>query len=132
MELIVWKDEYSVGVAEFDEQHQGLIALINRLTEEGQRAGTIEGVLDALDRYVKEHFRAEEALMHAHQYEGLEEHRTQHKVFEEWLSAVKQTYRFTADGDVFAETVNAFLRNWLINHILRTDMDYKPVLAKRS
>lgn len=132
MELIVWKDEYSVGVAEFDEQHQGLIALINRLTEEGQRAGTIEGVLDALDRYVKEHFRAEEALMHAHQYEGLEEHRTQHEVFEEWLSAVKQTYRFTADGDVFGETVNAFLRNWLINHILRTDMDYKPVLAKRS
>ena len=132
MELIVWKDEYSVGVAEFDEQHQGLIALINRLTEEGQRAGTIEGVLDALDRYVKEHFRAEEALMHAHQYEGLEEHRTQHEVFEEWLGAVKQTYRFTADGDVFAETVNAFLRNWLINHILRTDMDYKPVLAKRS
>ena len=104
MELIEWTDEYSVGVTKFDDQHKGLIGLINRLTEEGQRAGTFEEVLDALDRSVKEHFRAEEALMHAHQHEGLEEHRTQHEVFEEWLSAVKQTYVFTADGYVLAET----------------------------
>jgi hemerythrin len=132
MELIIWKDEYSVGVPEFDEQHMGLIDLINRLAQEGQKAGMVETVLDALDRYVKEHFRAEEALMRAHKYEGLEEHRMQHEVFEEWLNAVKLTYGFTASTDVFAETVNAFLRNWLINHILKTDMDYKGVLSKRS
>ena len=69
MKLIVWKDKYSVGVPELDEQHKGLIALIDRLTRVSDRAG-------------------------------------------------------------MAETVNAFLRNWLINHILKTDMDYKPVLGK--
>ena len=130
MELIKWPVEYSVGVAELDEQHKGLIALINRLIREGERAGMVENVLDALDKYVKEHFRTEEALMRAHQYEGLEEHRMEHEDFEEWLDAVKQTYGFTASGDLFAETVNAFLRNWMINHILKTDMDYKPLLGK--
>jgi hypothetical protein len=35
MELIEWKEEYSVGVPELDEQHKGLVMLINRLTREG-------------------------------------------------------------------------------------------------
>jgi hemerythrin-like metal-binding protein len=132
MELIQWQEEYSVGVPEFDEQHKGLVMLINRLTEAGHRPERITSALDALDRYAKEHFRAEEALMTSRHYEQLDEHRKQHQAFEEWLQAVKVVYNFSTSPDFFADTVNTFLRHWLINHILKTDMAYKPVLAKRS
>jgi hemerythrin-like metal-binding protein len=132
MEPIQWKDEYSVGVAELDEQHKGLVVLINRLTEEGHRPERIKSALDALDRYAKEHFRAEEALMRSCHYEDLDEHQKQHEAFEEWLQALKMVYSFSTTPDFFADTVNTFLRHWLINHILKTDMAYKPVLAKRS
>jgi hemerythrin-like metal-binding protein len=132
MELIQWKEEYSVGVPEFDEQHKGLVMLINQLTEAGHRPARIKSTLDALDRYVKEHFRAEEALMTSRRYENLDEHRKQHQAFEEWLQAVKVVYNFSTSPDFFADTVNTFLRHWLINHILKTDMAYKPVLARRS
>ena len=131
MELIQWQEEYSVGVPEFDEQHKGLVMLINRLTEAGHRPERITSALDALDRYAKEHFRAEEALMTSRSYENFDEHRKQHHAFEEWLQAVKVVYNFSSSPDYFADTVNTFLRNWLINHILKTDMAYKPVLAKR-
>jgi hemerythrin len=131
MELIQWQEEYSVGVPEFDEQHKGLVMLINRLTEAGHRPERIKSALDALDRYAKEHFRAEEALMTSRCYESFDEHRKQHQAFEEWLQAVKMVYNFSTSTDYFADTVNTFLRNWLINHVLKTDMAYKSVFAKR-
>ena len=132
MELIQWRDEYSVGVPEMDEQHKGLIALINRLTEEEHATGMIAYVFDALDQYVKEHFRAEEALMRAAGYEDLKQHKKQHRDFEGWLRAVKQSHAAGASTFMLAETVNDFLRDWLINHIHKTDMAYKPVLGKQS
>jgi hemerythrin len=129
MDLIQWKDEYSVGVPEMDKQHKGLIVLINRLTEEEQTTGMIAYVFEALDQYVKEHFRAEEKLMRASGYADLEPHKRQHRDFEEWLRAVKQAHAAGASTFMLAETVNEFLRRWLIDHILKTDMAYKPVLA---
>ena len=132
MELIEWRDEYSVGVPEMDQQHKGLIALINRLTEEEHSTGMIAYVFDALDQYVKEHFRAEEALMRAAGYGDLKQHKKQHRDFEGWLRAVKQSHAAGASTFMLAETVNDFLRKWLIDHILKTDMAYKPVLAKPS
>ena len=122
MELIQWKEEYSVGVPELDEQHKGLVMLINQLTEAGHRRERIKSTLDALDRYTKEHFRAEEALMTFHHYENLDEHCKQHQAFEEWLQALKMVYSFSTSPDLFADTVNSFLRHWLINHILKTDI----------
>ena len=129
---IQWKDDYSVGVPELDEQHKGLINLINRLTEEGHRSSVVGDTLDALDRYAREHFGTEEALLRDCGDQHLEEHAKQHRAFEEWLDAIKQIYRFATTPDPFADTVNAFLRNWLINHILKTDMAYKPLVAGRS
>lgn len=131
MEPIQWSDAYSVGVPELDEQHKGLIALINRLSEEGHRSRLIAETLDALDRYAREHFGAEEALLRRLDDQHLEEHQRQHRAFEEWLDASKQVYRFSATLDPFADTINAFLRNWLINHILKTDMAYKPLVTGR-
>ncbi len=122
-------DEY-MNLAVFSDPE--LVALINRLTEQEQRAGVIPRVLTELDTYVKEHFRTEEALMRAHNFTDLEEHELQHRAFEEWLHAVRDVYNFTSSTDVFADTVNSFLRNWLINHILKADMAYKPFLTKRS
>lgn len=131
MERIEWKAEYSVGVPELDAQHKELIELINRLTEAGNRTAVIADVLAALDRYVKEHFRLEEQMMRTCGYEHEAEHEVQHRVFEEWLLSIKLTYGFSASTEAFSATVNAFLRNWLINHILKSDMAYKPVLARR-
>jgi len=127
MDLIQWTDEYSVGVPELDKQHKALVDLINRLATEGHRPRVIPVVLDELDRYAKDHFRVEEAFVRATRPQDLEEHQRQHRAFEEWLHAAREVYRFSNTApDPFVVTLNSFLRNWLINHILKTDMAYKP------
>ena len=59
MAPLEWTDSYSAGNAHLDEQHKGLIALINRLDD----ASMTGPVLDRLQDYVDEHFRDEERLM---------------------------------------------------------------------
>lgn len=129
-EPLEWKDEYSVGVPELDRQHRRLIGLINRLSEESVDGVLMGWVFEALETYVKEHFSAEEAMLEAADYADLAEHRRRHRAFEQWLSAVRQTYSLgMTSPDLLAVSVNAFLRDWLVTHILSADMAYRDVLG---
>ncbi len=132
MDLIEWKEEYSVGVPELDQQHRQLVSLINQLTRAEASGGMISYVFDELDHYVKEHFRAEEKLLRKAGYADYEEHRQQHRVFEEWLRAVRQSFSIGGTSThLLADSINSYLRNWLVNHILKSDMAYKPVIGQQ-
>ena len=130
MEKIEWKKEYNIGIPVIDKQHRKLVTLINRLTEEGANGGMIAYVFDDLDLYVKEHFRAEEELLRAFEYEDFAAHKEEHRTFEEWLSAVRQSFNVGGSSShLLADSVNSYLRAWLVNHILESDMAYKPALT---
>ncbi len=124
-----WKPEYSVGVPVLDRQHRGLIRIINKLTDEAEGDGMIDWVFDQLEAYTREHFATEERLLEQYDYADLKEHRKQHRKFEEWLRAVRLTWRSGAPRDQIVATVNEFLRDWLIRHILSSDMAYRDVLG---
>lgn len=129
MEIIEWKAEYSVGHPVLDKQHRGLIQVINKLTKETATGGMIAYVFDELDHYVKEHFRFEEKLLREAGFDDYKAHKAQHRVFEQWLRAVRQSLNVGGlSAPLLAESVNAYLRSWLINHILKSDMEYKALL----
>ena len=130
MEKIEWKDDYNIGIPQIDKQHRQLVKLINRLCEAENEGGMISYVFDDLDLYVKEHFRAEEELLRAFEYEDFDAHKEEHRTFEGWLSAVRQSFNLGgASSGLIAESMNAYLRNWLINHILESDMAYRDTLT---
>lgn len=116
----VWKQEYSVGNERLDEQHRGLIQLIDMLEDES-RMGE---VLDRLDRYVDEHFREEEAMLEKADYPDIAAHKRQHKAFEEWLAVSRRAYREPDVSSILAESIRAYLKSWLVNHIMVSDKDY--------
>lgn len=130
MVFMEWDEAYSVGVPTLDAQHRNLIRLIN-LLESGEAKGeSLAAVLDALDRYVHEHFSEEERLMAAARYEDLEAHRAEHRAFAAWLDSVKTAYHSGGEAKYYiADTVNAYLKKWLAEHILVVDMAYKGRIA---
>ncbi|MBL4613491.1 MAG: hemerythrin family protein [Magnetovibrio sp.] len=132
--VMQWKPEYSVGIEEIDRQHQGLIELINLLSRDEISTGLMARMFDELEAYTKEHFTTEERLLKTAGFDDLKAHRKEHKAFEQWLSAVRQTYGVGVTSPaLLAQSVNAFLRDWLVNHILSSDMAYKDhVAANRS
>jgi hemerythrin-like metal-binding protein len=120
----VWKPEYSVGVERLDHQHRGLIDLINMLDDESRMAE----VLDRLEVYVDEHFREEERMLEQASYPELARHKQQHKAFEEWLAVSRRAYREPDVSSILCESIRAYLKSWLVNHIMVSDKAYSSWL----
>jgi hemerythrin len=107
-----------------------LFDLVNRLqtamaTGQGKKA--IDPTLSELIEYTVHHFAAEERLMAAAQYPGLDQHKEQHRALTEKVLAFKSEY----DAGRAALTIQVlqFLRDWLQTHILQSDRAYGPYVA---
>ena len=127
MEAINWTDSFSVGVTQFDEQHKQLVRMLNRLIADpdaGTRSETIAELLSAMTNYAQEHFEAEEELMEKHNYPQLKEHTAQHHAFRRKTGDLCMA-TMNEVGTV-PESLLQYLRDWLVEHILKSDMAYKP------
>lgn len=130
MNKIEWTEDYSVGHAELDAQHRVLIEMVNSLIEvdameyEQEAIATIIG---QLTDYAATHFGDEERLMAQSSYSGYEAHCLEHDAFrrknEELHLAAQQE-----EGRVVEEIIT-YLRTWVVDHILGSDMDYRRSLG---
>lgn len=121
-----WKAEYAVGVPAIDDHHRDLFALVARIEAADPGGPTLPELIARLDRDMARHFAEEEAHMAAIGYPDLPRHHQDHADFLVWLDSVKRTYRASAQAPFeLGETVNAYLEQWMVNHILRTDMRYR-------
>lgn len=126
MEKVFWRDEYSVGVEQFDRQHRHLLEIINKLTARSGESPDLELVSQTLKEmldYAKEHFTAEEELMQQYAYPEIESQKKQHAYF------LKTTTELSAypvsKKEESIDEIAEFLNVWWIIHILKWDMKYK-------
>ncbi len=131
-DLIIWTDKYSVGCNYIDQQHKKLIDIINELhsafmgRESKDKLGEI---LSELVDYTKYHFSAEEEMLKKHGFGPSDLHKKQHQEFVEKIEIFKK--RHELGDEILGFDMLNFLKDWLLNHILKTDMSYsKPVCSK--
>jgi hemerythrin len=133
MALISWSDNMSVGVAKIDNDHKGLIELINLLHGEmlaGKSKDALGVVLDKLIAYTKTHFAYEEALFRTHSYPQAAAHAKEHEALTKKALVLQADLK--AGKTVISAPVLDFLRDWLTNHILKQDMAYKLFFADKG
>jgi hemerythrin-like metal-binding protein len=121
--FVEWDDRYSVGVRAIDRQHLFLIRRIRDLQEAmaaGSAAAMLAPLIHDLVTYTKFHFAYEERLYEERGYEDIQHHREFHsdmaRQVTEMEDAVKNN-RLHARAPVMA-----FLKHWLVDHILGEDM----------
>lgn len=129
--VIVWNDDYSVGLREIDEQHQTIIELINKLytaLAAKDSHASIEAIISELVQYTRTHFAVEESLMRVFGYPGYEEHKAIHD------RIIERVHLFQAG---FSEGKHRtgmdllyFLKDWLTQHINEEDKSYSPHLTR--
>lgn len=130
---LVWKDEYSVGIEEMDNDHKKLLNLINQLqTAVHYYTGKEfeEKALDELIDYTKTHFKKEEKLLEDNDFADLEAHKLQHQQFIDKINLSVEQYKQNSDVTII-DTLK-FLKEWLIKHINGTDKEYGKILNEKG
>jgi hemerythrin len=132
MGLTHWRNEYSLGIDEIDEQHKVLVNCISSLEtsiedpDEKQRWAAIHYAIVQLSDYTRIHFTVEESVMRILGYPGLDAHIEQHRVF---VSYLKDVERKSITHDVREDEIVSFLRKWLLTHIVNEDRQYANFFA---
>jgi hemerythrin-like metal-binding protein len=130
-ELITWTSKLSVGVKIIDEQHRKLIDLINQLSDSmysGRSQNMMFKVLIGLEMYAMTHFDTEEELMCLYNYEESDTHKTGHLVFTDTVRDFR--HKFESGSILISIEIMAFLREWLITHIMKTDKQFGQALIR--
>ena len=121
----------STGISEQDNQHKKLIELINQLNDgmqAGKGADILGKVLSELVNYTVFHFGYEEKLMTQHKYEDTPAHQAEHVKFVQTAGDFKK--KFDSGSAVISVEIMNFLRDWLTNHIMKTDKKLGQSLVK--
>jgi len=133
MEFMPWKEEYSVGVALFDDQHKKMFGFINDLYDEVvsvKKSDVLSPTLAALVEYAKKHFKDEEDNLKFHNFPELTHHEEEHnkltKNVNEFVEELKNS------DSLITMKVIYFLLDWIMDHILDTDKKYSQFLKGKK
>lgn len=127
---LTWSDKYRIGVLEIDVQHENLFKLYNALVDavyKGEGIKVLQKCLDDLFDYVIVHFTTGEAYMEKCHYPGIADHKAAHKVLREKTYYIHKD--FTDGKPVLTMEGLLFVKDWIHNHVLGVDMQYKPYLT---
>lgn len=133
MSLIDWNESLSVGNSTADEHHKKIVDMLNALfdaMQEGQSKAVTEKILSALAVYTVKHFEYEERLFDQYNYPDSEEHKAQHAALTQQVMELEQ--QFKAGKMTISIDILHFLKKWLQEHIMESDMKYKLFLNQRG
>jgi hemerythrin len=131
--MIVWTERFSVGLKKIDDQHQQLFAMINDLIQLRQDASggvVVADVLGRMTEYTDYHFKTEERVMMEYGYPDYPLQVREHAGFKAKAAS------FCVDPaagktDLSAEMLG-YLQNWLLNHILESDLRFRDFLIENG
>ncbi len=134
--MIAWRDAMSVGSPALDADHKKLIELLNLAEEWVSRESwpQVGAVIDDLMAYVRDHFAREEAVQAAIKFPEAEAHKKHHETLTMKARVLHDKFK-AATTDDSRKTCGAVLikvlNEWLIDHILKQDMKFKPLIPKK-
>jgi len=122
--LIVWGERHMTGIAIADEQHRGIVSIINSLYY-SRFSPKKENLLRATNKmilgYTKIHFKDEMELLKDSGYPQFNEHQAQH---DHLIAESDRMFHACLEEGGDPGPYLRFLKDWWQNHILHEDMAY--------
>ncbi len=127
-----WDEKFETGVGKMDDQHKGLILLMNQLHQESEENVGRDRLLTTMKELQKrtaQHFQEEERFMKSIEYRELASHRVIHEqllnTFSDHVTKFEASTMSTLPAPFFT-----FLKLWLSSHIRGVDTRYAEPARK--
>jgi len=122
MQLLEWKDEFSLGIPEIDFEHRELIQLINEMLVkiyESERTESTSDYLGEIYARIASHFALEEKIMRERNYDQLADHKADHDKLLNEIRDIMEHYNNDTeiDTDKFVDELN----HWFTDHFSTKD-----------
>jgi len=133
IETITWSNTFACGIKIIDDQHKGLVNLVNEMYnhvtgDELQEHQYLKQIVQEAINYVKVHFATEEKIMTATKFSGYAEHKKEHDNFIRTVAKIIKEYN---EGKRLTLAVfSKFLKEWILSHIAIMDKEYFDYLNK--
>ncbi len=137
--MLIWTERFATGFPEIDEQHRQLIRHVNQLEAMLVKTNpTVEDVqfiakfLDFLQDYINSHFGFEEKCMACHRCSVHEKNLEAHENFRQMFQRFKAKSRKEGFRMELLIDLNQTINAWIQDHILRIDIQLKPLAGKAA
>ena len=130
--FIVWQKTNEIGIPLIDEQHKGIVSIINTFYYMMQKKVDCQLLYSCIAHTMKEysriHFITEEAFLYTAKYCAFDEHKELHEELTRQIDIIER--KCLMENDV--SPLLLFLKQWWINHINIEDKKYVPALLQRG
>ncbi|MCG8696457.1 MAG: bacteriohemerythrin [Bacteroidales bacterium] len=133
MSFFYWKDDYNTGIDIMDEQHKKLVLLLDELytsIQSGKGHQVLFDILIGLSEYSIDHFTTEEKLMREYGFKDIQKHSVEHQKLINDLNDFNNKY--ISGNTSLPVQLTDYLKDWLTNHILKTDMVLAEFLISKG
>lgn len=131
MAFIELTDIFLTGIKEIDAQHQKIVNFINAIYNIKKLKideKFLEDSIKSFINYINYHLNYEEEFLQRRGYPYLEEHRTEHEDFKNFIKEFFSQALENRDFNNFLK----FIKTWFLNHILSFDKKYSKYMLNKE
>ena len=125
MALINWTEKFNTNIPTIDFQHKKLVNLINDFYQNIRNRSNDENIatlIEGMKNYLIMHFKTEEEFMQSTSYPNYKLHKMEHDSFIAKVANLEE--KFKSGQLILSFEITDFLKTWIKDHILGTDMQY--------
>ncbi len=129
IDKIEWDEKLSVDIPEIDELQKKMFALLNVLIDlkhKNKDAKECSNMVAEINEYSRYFFSKEEEYLRKSGYPEIDVHAKEHRKFIKNTISLRR--QVTEDKDNLNYEVIRQMRNWLVDHIITSDLMYVPFL----
>lgn len=124
--MILWKEEYCLGIESIDQQHLQLVEIANRIYQLlkneliEDKYDAIVAIIEELKDYTVYHFKAEEEYMMSIGYKKILSQKVAHNDFLEKMASIDMDKIDNGHNEYLMGMLD-FVCEWLVEHIVKED-----------
>ena len=122
-----WRQNFSVGISEIDDQHKKILSIINDLYKVGNsnlKKDDLVSTIKTLKEYADYHFRTEQKYFDMYKYPKKQEHLGSHNYYIDKVNNLEKKCLDSLNNNNLLAELMEFLASWWIGHIQKEDMEY--------